>query len=117
MRKQLYTSLLLLGLFSLIGVAIIAIFLPFMPGGLIAAFVGLLIEFSLITLGLGAVILMGDVSPQPIVFEVAIIMGLLSAALYAYSLKIASLKISTFALFVWAFVGTWSTFWGLVYGI
>jgi len=117
MRKQLYTSLILLAILSLVGVVTINIFLPFMPGGVVAALVGLLIEFALIFLGVGTTILMGDVSPPPLVFSVVTIVGALSAAIYVYSLKISSLKVSVVALVVWAFVGTWSTFWGLAYGI
>jgi hypothetical protein len=48
-----------------------------MPRGVIAAFSGLLIEFALIFLGVGTTILMGDVSPPPLVFSVVTIVGVL----------------------------------------
>lgn len=117
MKSHIAKSLLFLVGFSTLGVMVMSLYLPFMPGGIVAAIVGMFIQLVMVMIGGITTILMGKVFPPPIVFEVVIGLGVLSIGLFSCGLKCRSLKLSFTSLVIWVFVGSWSTFWGIAYGI
>ena len=102
---------------SVLGVAVLLLFLPLKPGGIVEAISGLLFQLVFVMLGLGTTILMGSVFPPPLVFEVVIALGIFSVAIFSYGIKFHANKVSYAAIVLWVFVGSWSTFWGIAYGV
>ena len=114
MKKVISETIIFIASLSLIGVLVLNLYLPPMPSGALA---GWLIEFVLIFLGLVTTLLMGNVFPSitPQIFVV--LLGLLALVLFMYGFKVKSKALRCISILFWVMVGTWSTFWGLVYGI
>ena len=114
MKKVIFEVITFTTLLSLIGVFVLNLYLPPMSS---SALVGWLIEFILILLGVITTSLMGNVFPS-ITPQVAVVLfGLSALALFIYSFKTGSKILRCVSILFWVAVGTWSTFWGLVYGI
>ena len=114
MKKVIFETIIFLALLTSIGVLVLNLYLPPMPSSALA---GWIIEFALIILGLVTAVLMGnvfpDITPQPLV----IFLGFLTLVLFMYSFKLKSKLLRCVSILLWVIVGTWSAFWGLVYGI
>lgn len=110
-------SLLFLLSASALAVVVLMFFLPLMPGGILAAVFGLLLKLVFVMLGVVTTILMGSVSPPPLIFEVVLSLGILSIVVFTLGVKLRAIKVSYAAIVLWVFVGCWSTFWGVAYGV
>ena len=114
MKVLLFKQVITLSFLSLVGVCILNLYIPPMPDN---KFIGWLIEFVLIFFGAITTILMGEVFPNFTPFGLVVLAGVFTTLLWVYSYKIKSKILGHISVFLWATIGTWSTFWGIVYGI
>ena len=117
MSIELRKSLLVFSGVSVFGVVVLMFFLPLMPGGALAALFGLFLQLVFVMLGVVTTILMGSVFPPPLIFEVVLALGFVAVVVFVLGVRFSALKLSYTAIVLWVFVGCWSTYWGIVYGI